>query len=58
MKLELLENHQAEDIKQIWTTYMQEKGRLADLLTVGYFLFQFLSKPTKYIVRVVELFIG
>jgi hypothetical protein len=39
MKTELLENHQADDIKQIWTTYMEQKGRLADLLTVNRSLF-------------------
>jgi hypothetical protein len=34
MKIELVENHQVEDIKVIWETYMQERGRSASILTV------------------------
>lgn len=34
MKTELLTNHKLEDIKTIWNTYMTERGRLADVLTV------------------------
>ena len=34
MKTELLINHPVEDIKNIWITYMQERSRLADVLTV------------------------
>ena len=33
MKTDLLTNHKPEDIKHIWQTYMQERGRLADLYT-------------------------
>jgi hypothetical protein len=37
MKLELLTDLNPEDIKPIWVTYMKERGRLADMLSVIYF---------------------
>ncbi len=38
MKTELLKDLNAEEIKSIWTTYLKEKSRLADILTVSVYL--------------------
>lgn len=36
MKVELLTDLPSDEIKNIWVTYMKERGRLADMLNVSY----------------------
>ena len=37
MKLDLIKDLPSEEIKKIWITYLEEKSRVAGMLTVGYF---------------------
>ena len=34
MKTEMVKDLKAEDVKQIWVSYLSEKGRLSDVLNV------------------------
>lgn len=34
MKTNMIEDHPVEDIKNIWVTYLEDRGRLADVLQV------------------------
>jgi hypothetical protein len=36
MKVELLTDLPSDEIKNIWVTYMKERGRLADMLNVSF----------------------